>query len=348
MIGVRQKPGYNLISNRLVQNHFALTMTKNTIMKLLVFLLSFCYSSLLYAQPAAYHEHIAAAENLYKQGDYAASASRYSAAFEAFGWKGYTPDRFNAARSWAMAGVPDSAYRIAEKAGYDDLDALTVEPAFSSLRAQPRWAELCQRVKANQPTMPELSKELQVILVEDQRYRSMMDSVNTRFGWNSDEMQGLLKTMIQVDSANTVQVSQILDTYGWLGDKEVGIQGNQAIFLVIQHADIDVQEKYLPMMRDAQKAGKARGADLALLEDRVLMRNGKKQIYGSQLSTDSKTNQTYFFPIEDVDRVDERRAAVGLQPMAEYAQYFGITWDAATIEDNKKRKVPPAEPRQKH
>lgn len=321
-------------------------------MKLLVFLLSCCFSSLLYAQPAAYQEHIAAAENLYKQGDYTASASRYSAAFETFGWKGYMPDRFNAARAWAMAGVPDSAYfnlfRIVEKNGYDDQGALDAEPAFSSMRAQPRWAELCQRVKANQPTMPELSKELQVILVEDQRYRTILDSVNTQFGWNSDEMKALLKKMNQVDLENTTRVAQILDTHGWLGNQEVGAQGNQAIFLVIQHADINIQEKYLPMMREAQKAGKARGADLALLEDRVLMRNGKKQIYGSQLSTDSQTNKTYFFPIEDVEHVDERRAAVGLQPIAEYAQYFGITWDAATIEDNKKRKVPPAEPRRKH
>ena len=46
-----------------------------------------------------------------------------------------------------MAGVPDSAYfnlfRIVEKNGYDDQGALDAEPAFSSMRAQPRWAMTC-------------------------------------------------------------------------------------------------------------------------------------------------------------------------------------------------------------
>ena len=116
----------------------------------------------------------------------------------------------------------------------------------------------------------------------------------------------------------------------------MGEKGNSALFLVVQHAPLSTQEKYLPMMREAVKKGKARGTSLALLEDRVLMRNGKRQLYGSQVVTDPETSEKRFFPIEDVDNVDRRRAEVGLQPLAEYAQHFGITWDAAAIEKNRK------------
>ncbi|MBL7828295.1 MAG: hypothetical protein JNJ57_16810 [Saprospiraceae bacterium] len=320
-------------------------------MKSILFVALLFFSGITVAQPEAYDQNIAKAEDFYKAGAYQESARHYSTAFESYGWKGYMVDRFNAARAWSMAGVPDSAFfnlfRIAEKGGYDDLNALRTDPAFAALQVHPRWQPLCDIVKSNMPTMPELAEELRGIWVEDQRYRSMLDSVDKQFGWGSKEMNALNHTMMYVDSVNSARVTQILDKHGWLGDKEVGSRGNQALFLVIQHADIEVQEKYLPKMREAVKNGKARGADLALLEDRVRMRNGQKQLYGSQLRTDQVNGGTYFFPIEDVDHVDERRASVGLQPIAEYAQYFGIVWDAATIEDNKKREVPPAEPRGK-
>jgi hypothetical protein len=56
-------------------------------------------------------------------------------------------------------------------------------------------------------------------------------------------------------------------------------------------------------------------ANVAYLKDRVLMMNGKPQIYGTQFQGAGKDMQAY--PIEDADRVDERRASVGLGSFAE-------------------------------
>jgi hypothetical protein len=183
--------------------------------------------------------------------------------------------------------------------------------------------------------MPELATELTGILEEDQKWRMMTDSVAQQFGRNSPEMSALYEKMQETDLKNTRRISTILDTHGWLGPKAIGEDGATALFLVVQHADLSVQEKYLPMMRQAVADGAARGADLALLEDRVLMRNGKKQIYGSQVSRNEATDTWEFAPIEDVDHVDERRAAVGLSPLADYARHFNITWDDAAKEKNK-------------
>ncbi len=291
------------------------------------------------AQPPEYTVHVSLAESLYEKGAYAASAAEYSAAFKTLGWKGYRDDRYNAARSWSLAGVPDSAFfnlfKIAEKLNFDNLDALTTEPAFKPLQALSNWERLCAIVKSNQPEHPELAKELGAIFVEDQKYRQMIDSVMQAHGGESAEVKALWEKIALVDSLNTARVSEILDTHGWLGAKAVGQTGNSALFLVVQHADIAVQEKYLPVMREAVKSGNARGSSLALLEDRVLMRHGKKQIYGSQVRNDPATGAQYFFPIEDIDHVDARRAAVGLGPLAEYAEHFGIVWDKAAIEKNR-------------
>ncbi|MNY29516.1 hypothetical protein D3C86_1635620 [compost metagenome] len=135
------------------------------------------------------------------------------------------------------------------------------------------------------------------------------------------------------DSLNLFKVTKILDTKGWVGKDVVGEEANKTLFLVIQHADLQTQQKYLPMMQEAVNKGNANGANLALLEDRVALRQGKKQIYGSQIGRDKETNKYYVSILEDPDNVDKRRAEIGLQPMADYVSKWQIKWD---VEQYKK------------
>ena len=137
-------------------------------------------------------------------------------------------------------------------------------------------------------------------------------------------MNRLIATMNEKDSINLIKVKAILDQYGWLGSDIVGGQGNQTIFLVIQHADLRTQEKYLPMMQEAVRHGKAKGSHLALLIDRVEMYNGRPQIYGSQLN--GENGKYKFYPILDEANVNKRRAEVGLEPLEEYAKQFNIEY----------------------
>jgi len=171
----------------------------------------------------------------------------------------------------------------------------------------------------------ELSALLDTVYHDDQSGRLKLDSLQKQFGWKSEQVQSLVKTLIIQDSINLIKVKKIIDTYGWLGPDEVGKQGAQTIFLVIQHADSLTQVTYVPLMREAVKKGKARPQDLALLEDRILTDQGKEQIYGSQVRT-NEAGKYEFYPIKDEPNVNKRRAAVGLQPLEEYAKYFDIKY----------------------
>jgi hypothetical protein len=175
---------------------------------------------------------------------------------------------------------------------------------------------------------PLLVAQLDSIYRSDQKYRKQMDSIRKKFGWNSEEMKALTKIGNKEDSLNLIKVSRILDTYGWLGPEVIGEQGNSTLFLVIQHSNQSAQEKYLPLLREAVKNKKARGSSLALMEDRVALGQGKMQMYGSQLFQDS--TGAYVDPIEDVDHLDQRRAAIGLPPMAEYVKRWKIEWNVET------------------
>lgn len=124
-----------------------------------------------------------------------------------------------------------------------------------------------------------------------------------------------------IDVANMKRLAEILDTFGWPGLRFAGA-ASQTAFAVLQHADSASQHKYLPLLQDAVRRSDALGAHLALLEDRVRLADGKPQLYGSQL----KTNPLRFEPIEDEAHVDERRRSIGLEPLAEYAKQFGLTY----------------------
>src|SRR6478736_2123325 len=254
-----------------------------------IILLLFCVSTnFCFGQEKEYAYFVKKADSLYKAKDYRNSASNYSAAFKAIGWKGTAIDRYNAACSWALAGYADSAFfqldRIARKGNYTNYGHITTDSDLNALHVDNRWPALLELVKQNKDKAEAnlnkpLANQLDSIFTDDQKHRQMMGDVEKKYGAQSNEMKNLWITIKQKDSINLMKVTTILDKYGWLGADVVGQRGNDALFLVIQHSDQKTQEKYLPMMRSAVKNGKAQSSSLALLEDRIALGQGKKQIY---------------------------------------------------------------------
>jgi len=183
-----------------------------------------------------------------------------------------------------------------------------------------------------------LNKELVAILdtihQEDQKYREELQVLEKQYRWDSKEVKDSWKIINVKDSINLIKVEKILAEYGWLGSDIVGEQGNKTLFLVIQHSNTQTQVKYLPMLKEAVKNGKAKASDVALMEDRVLLAQGEKQIYGSQLLMNSETNTLELEPMIDPDNADKRRLEIGLKPLAEYLKFWDLTWD---VEKFKKR-----------
>lgn len=286
--------------------------------------------------PKEYFSNIKAADSLYDVKEFKNSAMKYISAFKSNGWKATPTDRYNAACTWALASVPDSAFyhlnRLATKSNYTNYSHITADSDLNSLHVDKRWKPLLEKVKSNKDkSEANLNKPLVAILeniyVEDQKYRQQIDGIQQKYGWESKEMKDHWKIINEKDSVNLIKVEAILDKHGWLGADVVGGQGNSTLFLVIQHSDQKTQEKYLPMMRDAVKNGKAQGGSLALLEDRVALGQGKRQLYGSQIGRDPETQAYFVSPLEDPDNVDKRRAEVGLQPIAEYIRNWQMKWD---------------------
>jgi hypothetical protein len=125
---------------------------------------------------------------------------------------------------------------------------------------------------------------------------------------------------IAVDDDNTGWLKSVIEELGWPGMSLVGEEGAHAAWLLAQHADRDLpfQRRCYALLTQAAAEGEASPSDAAHLTDRVRLAEGERQVYGTQLNA---RNDRYEAPrLRDPDRVDERRASVGLGPLAEHVR----------------------------
>ena len=126
----------------------------------------------------------------------------------------------------------------------------------------------------------------------------------------------LVNKMNRADSLNQVQVKEILREYGWLPKSRIGEKASDAIFFVLQHGDLATMEIYLPDLQTLAGKGEAKKTHAAMMEDRILMRQNKKQIYGTQARQRPRKDGTieyYIWPIQTPEKVNELRAQMGFK-----------------------------------
>jgi hypothetical protein len=182
-------------------------------------------------------------------------------------------------------------------------------------------------VASEQTHTASLQAELEAMLESDQALRQRFADTSKSVDWDSPEVKGLEEEQERLDAKNIGRLLAIFDEHGWPRSSEVGENAALAAFLVLQHADdLAVQQRVAPAFRVAVSTGDAKKSHLALLEDRLLVRTNKPQLYGTQVSYDDRTGKPSFFPIEDEANVDSRRADMGLGPIAEYAKQFQIEY----------------------
>jgi len=132
-----------------------------------------------------------------------------------------------------------------------------------------------------------------------------------------DDIQ-LMMRMMEADAQNTMWLDEMIKQHGWLTKSLVGEDGAQAAFLIVQHSPaLQFQKKCLQLLEQAVRDNEADPISLAYLTDRIRISEGKPQFYGTQGQT-KPDSSIVPFPIEDEEHVDERRKAIGLEPVAEY------------------------------
>ncbi|MFT8737371.1 MAG: DUF6624 domain-containing protein [Zymomonas mobilis] len=121
------------------------------------------------------------------------------------------------------------------------------------------------------------------------------------------------KEVEETDRKNTRDFKKMIDKEGLFALSQVGGDAVAAEFHLIQRShDIPFQRSALDMMRHMLARQDFPGDYVAILEDQLLARDGKPQIYGTQVKKDGS-----LYPVIDKDQLDARRASHGLAPLRE-------------------------------
>ncbi|AZA81993.1 hypothetical protein C1637_24505 [Chryseobacterium lactis] len=202
-----------------------------------------------------------------------------------------------------------------------------------------------------------LKNELKDIYYWDQIYREYFDDStsakrkseikNELFKKGVDTAKINWKLVVEKDSANIIKVEKIIAEYGYPGKSMVGKPENKAVWLVIQHSK--KIGKYLPLIKEAGKKKEIPFRQVATMEDRYLMDQGKEQIYGSQgygsfWSEEGKDYRTeYIWPIKDPENVNKKRKEAGFtNTIEEYGkEIYGkdFVYKVYTLDDVKNNKI---------
>ncbi len=122
----------------------------------------------------------------------------------------------------------------------------------------------------------------------------------------------------EIGKTNFSELERLIEQYGWPTYSTVGKLASDAPLLIINHLEgEEMRIKYLPKIKSAclQKEGSC--IEYAKIQDRILVNTNKPQLFGMQFRYNSK-RQLEPFPIQNPTYVDQRRKAIGLEPLKKY------------------------------
>lgn len=265
---------------------------------------------------------ISRADSLKKAGDLPAAIKLYKMSYNESKASNIA---YSLAYSYALLENRDSSFHFLTKAVRCDSSLYRLfSGELFSLMEDPRWKEIKElqmkkfEAKFGAFSNRNLTGQLLELKMRDQAYYYQVST-------KPDSVDFYWSLKYKINEENLDKVEQIIKEYGWPRKSYVGIDASSGVFIVLQHCGkIDIMKKYLPLLQKLVKEGEADGSQLALMVDRINKHEGRKQVYGTQVSYDT-INKVYFLDnVIDPDNLNKRRAEMGLEPIEEYLK----NWDA--------------------
>lgn len=177
---------------------------------------------------------------------------------------------------------------------------------------QPVLLDQARQAERHLAHMVEIDQAARRFILDSERNPADIELLWAKFGpWFQD-----------MDLAHTATVMHMLSTRDWFNISSFGVEADRNAWLLVQHADLTpvFQEQILKTLDKLYRHGETRPANYAYLFDRVACKNSRPQRYGTQIVYANGAYTTG--PLEAPEKIDERRASVGLQTLAEYMKQF--------------------------
>jgi hypothetical protein len=172
-----------------------------------------------------------------------------------------------------------------------------------------------------------VNEELRAELIRMDEYDQ---AVRAELAADGSLFDGYHPRMAAVHDANAARLREIIKNHGWPVESLVGEDGAKAAHRIAQHSinHPEFMRQCRQLLDEASTNGKLPRWQFAYIDDRIRAFEGYPQRYGTQWRDGPNGIEPY--PIEDPDRVDERRAALGLPSLNELRASSPPehTWDA--------------------
>ena len=146
---------------------------------------------------------------------------------------------------------------------------------------------------------------LEWVFERDQYDRMLWLLASSKRTESPARVEKLARRAMDTDSTNLQLVSRILSETGYPRKSKVGDFATLTVWMIIQHSDLGRIKQFLPQLEEAASRGDLAPAYLAATKDRIDIREGRPQKYGTQFNC----------PLLDSLRVNEWRQEVGLSPI---------------------------------
>lgn len=182
-------------------------------------------------------------------------------------------------------------------------------------------------LKSIHPSDPALVAQLAKRYARDQAAEQAAINAHGFNGSNADAMKSArIKQLLAIQQADLEWLKPIVNASGFPTVQEVGVEGVEHAWMLVQHADADpeFQVKVLAELKPRLSAEPFLKSDYALLFDRIRVGQHEKQLYGTQFTTID--GRLVMQPTHDMTHLDARRADMNLMPIADYRCYMGVMY----------------------
>jgi hypothetical protein len=143
-----------------------------------------------------------------------------------------------------------------------------------------------------------------------------MHGCDTEFNFST--LRPIAMVMVDSDRWNQQQLQLMLNRINWPTISKYGAEADRTALLIVQHmgGNLAYRRAILAKLETLVAQKQTSGENYALLYDRIQESEAKPQRFGTQGDCRGKTWIPYM--IDDAARVDNRRAALGMPPLALY------------------------------
>ncbi|MFN0204278.1 MAG: OmpA family protein [Bacteroidia bacterium] len=217
-------------------------------------------------------------------------------------------------------------YRLAAQKQY--ILAL-FDPRLAPLHKLPDWKFLKKEIEKSYHVFPnkKLAYALDSLWAKDQQPRELhkwienlsayFPAVDSAGHFMEVHLEGEFWTEVQIQKADRINYIKLIKLVGKTNfpkESDIGKLQQQAVFLpIIHHKNIAIMQSYLPLIEERCKNGEADWIYYALLFDKIKVKQGLLQLYGTQFKDE---NFKKLLPNEGMQKVNEARTKIGLVPLA--------------------------------